>query len=194
MFIETTTRRVPRPLIAALQVALFVTLLTLSARVRIELPGVPAPVTLQTLVVLMTGMILGPRQGAIAVLSYLGLIAIGLPLDSRGLGTAAFIGPTAGYLIAFPMAAFVSGMAYQAEGLKRLLGNLMLGLAATLLIYALGVMGLQSIYQYDINKAITLGVMPFVVVDLAKIVVAAVLVQAGHDSWLRRFAANPFAI
>ena len=71
------------------RIGLFAAITALAAKISIELGG-PVPFTLQTLAVLMTGMLLGARDGALSQLLYVGVIAIGLPLDARGLGAAAF--------------------------------------------------------------------------------------------------------
>jgi biotin transport system substrate-specific component len=79
------------------------------------LPAIPigpvgVPITLQTFAVILTGAVLGPKRGALAVLLYLTLGAIGLPVFAGGTGgLARFMGPTAGYLIAFPLVAALCG-------------------------------------------------------------------------------------
>ncbi|MEL6661527.1 MAG: biotin transporter BioY [Pseudomonadota bacterium] len=89
--------------------AIGVCLLTASSYVSV--PLYPVPVTMQTLAVLMLGVVLGPRDGALTVLSWLGLALAGAPvLANASGGAAAFAGPTVGYLMAFPVAAFLAGM------------------------------------------------------------------------------------
>ena len=73
-------------------IVIFAAITALTARVTIHLPFTPVPITLQTLAVLLSGLVLGSRGGALAQLTYLGLIATGLPLDANGLGAAAFLG------------------------------------------------------------------------------------------------------
>lgn len=71
---------------------------------RVEVPMAPAPVTLQTLAVTLIGALYGWRLGAITVLAWLGQAAMGLPVLASGkFGLAPFVGPTAGYLFAFPL-------------------------------------------------------------------------------------------
>ncbi|WP_029069583.1 biotin transporter BioY [Jonesia quinghaiensis] len=78
----------------------------------IAVAGVPAPITLQTFGVMLAGLVLGARRGGLAVLLYLAIGAAGLPVFSGGnSGLAPFVGATAGYLIAFPVAAFAIGWA-----------------------------------------------------------------------------------
>ncbi|MBE0689717.1 MAG: biotin transporter BioY, partial [Anaerolineae bacterium] len=76
-------------------IAGFALLTTIAA--RISIPMEPVPFTFQPLAVLLAGMVLGARDGMISQLLYVIMIAAGLPLDSRALGPAALLGPTAGY-------------------------------------------------------------------------------------------------
>ncbi len=72
--------------------------------------GLPVPITLQTMGIMLAGLILGPRRGALAVLVFLGLVAVGLPLLSGGRGgLGVFAGPSAGYLAGFVLGAYVTG-------------------------------------------------------------------------------------
>lgn len=75
-----------------LQISIAVLLLSLSAKVTVPLPNTPVPITFQVLAVLLLGLTLGSREAAASVGAYLVAIASGLPLDARGLGTAAFAG------------------------------------------------------------------------------------------------------
>ncbi len=89
MIAELASRRYPLWLVRVFRVALFSVLLALAARVRIELqPNTPVPITGQTLIVFLSGMVLGPVEGAASVIAYVAAIAGGLPLDTRGLGPA----------------------------------------------------------------------------------------------------------
>ena len=91
-------------------VLIFAALTALTARLSFRLPFTPVPITLQVLAVLLAGLVLGARGGAASQLTYLGMIAVGLPFTASGLaGPAAFFSPTAGYLLAFVPAAFVVG-------------------------------------------------------------------------------------
>ena len=89
-------------------IALFAEFTALTARVTLPLPFTPVPITLQVMAVLLAGLVLGPRAGAASQLIYLTTIAAGLPLDAKALGPAALTGPTAGYLMGFVPAAFLS--------------------------------------------------------------------------------------
>ena len=93
--------------------------------------GFPVPITLQSFGIMLTGAVLGARRGASAVLLFLGLVALGLPLLSGGRGgLGVFAGPSAGYLVGFPIAAFVTGWLIDRKGAPFVLGY---GLAAIVL-------------------------------------------------------------
>ena len=76
----------------------------------VPVPLIPVPVTAQTLGVMLAGLLLGPRRAALAILLLLALVALGLPLLSGGRGgLAVFAGPSVGYLIGWPLGAYVTG-------------------------------------------------------------------------------------
>jgi biotin transport system substrate-specific component len=166
-----------------LAVAAFAVLTAVGARLSVWLPGMPVPVSMQTLAVLLSGLLLGPRLGAASQTAYLAAGAAGLPVFAGGLGIAYLFGPTGGFLLAFPVAAAVAGfvaVAARDGGLSRVL---VLGAAcvlATAVVYAGGWAQLAALTG-DPGTALQLGVAPFLAGDAAKIVVAVVL--AG---WLRR--------
>lgn len=82
----------------------------LTASSYVSVPMFPVPVTMQTLAIVLVGALAGPRLGAAMVISWLGLAMMGAPVLAGGkAGFAAFAGPTAGYLAAFPIAAFLAG-------------------------------------------------------------------------------------
>ncbi len=80
-------------------IALFTVLTIIAARVSIPLD--PVPFTLQPLAVVLSGMVLGWRDGLLSQALYVALIAAGMPVDAKGIGSAALVGPTAGFLIGF---------------------------------------------------------------------------------------------
>ena len=127
---SSTGRRVLAVAIGALVVAV-------AAQVRIPLPLTPVPVTLQDLAVLTVGGVLGPAAGVAALITYLGLGLAGLPVFSGGAsGIAWLLGPTGGYLLAFPVAALVMGTVARRSGFGRALVGAFLGM---LVIHAGGV-------------------------------------------------------
>jgi len=158
----------------------FAALTALTARITIELAFTPVPITLQTLAVVLSGLVLGARGGAAAQLLYLGLIAIGLPLDSRALGPAALVGPTAGYLVGFVPAAFVTGwLAERLLGTAGCWGNFVAALAGAVTIYLVGVAWLAMMLGNWL-QAWQVGVLPFIWLDLIKAMIAAGVAESGR--------------
>lgn len=149
-------------------VLIFAALTALTARFSFRLPFTPVPITLQVLAVLLVGLVLGARGGAASQLTYLGMIAVGLPFTASGLaGPATFFSPSAGYLLAFVPAAFVVG-ALARPGWRTVLA----AFAGIAVIYLGGASWLAVWLGGDWAKAWTLGVTPFIAADLAKAVLA----------------------
>jgi len=158
-------------------VAAFATATALGARVAVILPGTPVPFTFQPLFVLLAGALLGARLGAASQALYLTAGIAGLPVFAAGGGAAYLLGPTGGYLMAYPLAAFLAG-AFAHRGPARALGGLLLGLAT---IYAGGLAWLAVVG--DVNAAVALGLRPFVLMDLVKVgIVLAIVWRTGRRS------------
>jgi len=149
-------------------------LLTLSAKASI--PFYPVPMTLQTLVVLALGMILGPRLGAAAVLAYLAQGAVGLPVfagtPEKGIGLAYMMGTTGGYLLGFVVAAYVTGMLAERRWDRNIVTTVAAMVIGNVIIYAFGLAWLGSIVGWD-KPVLAWGMTPFLLGDLAKILIAA---------------------
>ncbi len=143
----------------------------------IVIPLGPVPFTLQVLFVLMAGMILGPRLGALSVTAYLllGLIAPVYAGGTSGLGV--LFGPTGGFLIGFIPGAMLAGLL--ARRSRPSLPRLMLaGLAGLAPIYALGAAWLALQLHLSAGAAIAAGVTPFIALDVAKALVAALATRS----------------
>jgi biotin transport system substrate-specific component len=156
----------------------FALALAAASQVAIPLPGTPVPVTLQPFIVVLAGMMLGPALGTAAMLAYLAAGAVGLPVFSPfgAPGLARFVGPTGGYLIAFPAAAFTAG--YLAQKFPALLGRWM---AATLGIAVLFVGGIAqlTLLTGSFGAALAQGITPFALLDIGKALVAALIARPG---------------
>jgi biotin transport system substrate-specific component len=159
-------------------VIIFAAVTALTARITIFLPFTPVPITLQTLAVVLAGLVLGAHRGALAQVAYLSLIAVGLPSDAQGLGFAAFFGPTAGYLLGFVPAAFVTGWLAERFARHSRWGNFVAAVAGMLVIYLAGASWLAVILG-SWQKAWLVGVTPFILVDLGKAAVAAGVSESG---------------
>ncbi|MFC3299135.1 biotin transporter BioY [Arthrobacter agilis] len=158
-------------------------------------PGIPVgplgvPITLQTLGVMLAGVVLGPARGTAAVLLYLAAGLIGLPVFSGfsgGFGVLA--GPSAGYLLAFPLAALVAGAFARLilRGSARFrTGLLFLGcLAASLLtIHPLGIAGLMVNAGLPLREAVIVDA-AYLPGDVVKNVLAAILAVSVHRAFPR---------
>ena len=141
---------------------------------RIPLPFTPVPITLQTFFVLAAGIYLGGRDAALSQLGYLALGAVGLPVFAGGAGAAHLLGPTAGYLLGFPLAAGLVGAALRPGDSAARATIVCAG--ATLLVLALGATGLAVVLGVGAERAIALGVLPFLPGGALKIAAAVGLV------------------
>ncbi len=158
-----------RTLRRVIGVAIFAMATTFAARVALPLPGTPVPFTFQVVVVILAGAVLGPRLGAASQLAYLATGAAGAPIFAAGGGLPYLLGPTGGYLLAFPLAAFAVGsVAHRVGGVLRLLLGLALGVS---LIHAGGAAWL-AVLTGDLRQALALGVGPFLLMDVVKIGIA----------------------
>jgi biotin transport system substrate-specific component len=179
----TRTFVLPRNATRILAVGAFAALTAISARAAVELPFTPVPVTLQVLVVLLAGLVLGPVDGAASQLAYLAAITAGLPLDARMLGAAAWAAPTAGYLAGFVLCAYAAGwVARRARG--GVPGAELLGCAAGILaLYLVGAAWLTVFFlRGDIAKGFAAGVAPFLPLDALKAAAAALLSASGRGA------------
>ena len=146
--------------------------LLLAVSAQFKIPLYPVPVTGQTLVVLLIGMTYGPRLGGITLAAYLFEGALGLPVFAGGAaGVAVLMGPTAGYLFGFLLAAIAMG--YLAE---RGMGRTVVSTIAAMVIgncvvYLCGALWLANFIGF--GEAIVMGVLPFLYGDALKLVVAA---------------------
>jgi biotin transport system substrate-specific component len=164
-------------------VGAFAALTALSARVTIALPFTPVPVTLQVLAVLLAGLVLGPRDGALSQLAYLAAITAGLPLDAHMLGPAVWLTPDAGYLFGFVAGAFATGWVAE-HARNRLPGaELLAGAAGIFAIYTAGATWLTIFFLHgNLAAGIAAGVAPFILIDTLKAALAAGLSGSGRQA------------
>ncbi len=138
----------------------FAVLMALSARVDISMH--PVPMTMQSWAVLLAGAVLGARWGVVAVLVYLGAAAVGLPVLSDGAGgLSPFTGPTAGYLVAFPIAAGLTGLASERGMLDRPVAGIAVLFVAHLVLLGLGAGWLAR--AMGLEGALAAGFTPFLI-------------------------------
>jgi biotin transport system substrate-specific component len=151
---------------------LFVTVLTAAAaQLSFPLPFTPVPFTIQPMIVLVGAAALGSRLGALSQILYLTLGVMGLPVFAFSpelpQGVARLMGPTGGYLMAYPIAAFLTGLLAE-RGLDRRYFTSILAMSAGLsVIFAGGVLWIARLAGME--TALATGLYPFVVVDVIKV-------------------------
>ena len=181
-----TTRKRRRTSTDLALIAGFAVLIAASSVLAI--PIGPAPITLQTFAVLLAGAALGAVRGFLAVLLYLALGAVGLPVFAGGAaGLAPFAGPTVGYLVGMPLAALATG--FIVERLPRrsvALHTVLIFVAAfvgnAIFVYGLGILGLAWRADMTVGQAFMVN-LAFVPLDLAKIALAAIVAAAVHRAF-----------
>lgn len=173
----------PQPLnLAAIYETLLVSggiaLLALSAQAGFPLPFSPVPVTLQTLVVLWLASAFGVRRGGITIAGYLLVGAVGMPVFTQWSGgLLKLAGPTGGYLVGFLLAGILVGWLAQKGWDRRIPTAFAAMVLGNLVIYALGLAWLSRFVPTE--GLLAAGLYPFVVGDVFKIVLAALLLPAG---------------
>jgi len=190
MYAKTTTWTIRHSLVKeAMVVTFFAALTALGAQVAIRLPFSPVPVTLQVLMVVLTGLVLGSKRGLTSQLGYVAAGALGLPVFAGGSGgLAVLLGPTGGYLMAFPLAAFAAGLIRERLGNGGKFGAFVASCAGVALIYGVGALWLATwlgmggalSWADAFVSAWHLGVAPFILVDLVKAILAAAAFGGGQ--------------
>ncbi|MES2462726.1 MAG: biotin transporter BioY [Armatimonadota bacterium] len=150
-----------------------------SARVVIPLPFTPVPITGQTFGVLLVGMLLGARRGALSLLLYLLEGALNLPVYQGGNGgIIRLLGPTAGYLWSYPFAAFLMGLLVERGWDRTPLRAAAAMLLGGIVILSMGTLWLGCLTG-DLRSAILQGCLPFLPGDIVKTALAATLLPGG---------------
>ena len=146
--------------------------LLLAVSAQFKIPLYPVPVTGQTLVVLLIGMTFGPRLGGITIAAYLFEGALGLPVFAGGAaGVAVLMGPTAGYLFGFLLAAIAMGYLAERGTGRTVVSTIAAMVIGNCVIYLCGALWLANFIGF--GQAIAAGVLPFLYGDALKLVVAA---------------------
>jgi len=144
---------------------------------QVSIPIKPIPFTLQTMVVLLAGAFLGARNGAYSQLLYIFLGAIGLPIFAQTadgtMGFARLIGPTGGYLLAFPVAAYLVGLL--TEKSQKYLTVIISMFVAELVVIAFGTLYLYAAYLHNFVDAVKAGAAIFTVWMVVKVFAAATI-------------------
>jgi biotin transport system substrate-specific component len=166
-------------------VLLMTALTAAAAQVSFSIPFTTVPFTLQPMVVLMAGLALGPRLAVFSQLLYLAAGMMGAPVfawsPTLPMGIARLFGPTGGYLMSYPLAAFVTGYLAARGFDRRYLSSVLAMLAGLVVIYACGTLWLGLFVRtadagpIGLGAALYQGVYPFVGADVAKVLCAAAI-------------------
>jgi biotin transport system substrate-specific component len=176
-------RRTPLNVAMMTRTALMAAVMAVAAQIAIPLPFSPVPFTLQVLAVILSGLLLGLRYGSLSQAIYVLVGAVGAPVFAQfsgGLGVV--LGPTGGYLVSYPLAAAVAGLAARAARdaprRRALLAGFLWGCVGLAAIYALGATWLAVVTHLPFAAALAQGVLPFVPFDLIKVALAALVAVA----------------
>ncbi len=161
--------------------ALFTGLIIVGTFIKVPMP--PVPITLQTLFVILAALLGGFNIGFFSFVVYLILGTIGLPIFSSGGGIGALIGPTGGYLFGMLLATIIAGLISDMGKNKeyKLPYFIIGGLLATIAIYLIGIPWLKLATGMEMAKAIKVGVIPFLIGDVIKLIVAVLLTTKFYD-------------
>ncbi|MCP4349020.1 MAG: biotin transporter BioY [Desulfobacterales bacterium] len=145
----------------------------------IAIPIGPVPIVLQNLFILLAGLLLGSKWGLASVGVYLLAGALGLPVFAGGTGgIARFAGPTGGYLLAFLPAVYLIGFISERIVRHRIIFEIIGMICGSLIIYAIGVTWLKVVTGMTFSKAVTIGMLPFLIGDAIKIAAAVPIAMA----------------
>jgi len=153
-------------------VSLFAALTAVGA--FISIPLYPVPLSLQSLFTLLAAMILGSVMGASSQIIYVLLGVIGLPVFAGfKAGIGILFGPTGGFLLGFIISAYIIGKIVELKKEKNIFYYFLVGIIGTIILYIIGITQLSLVTGIGIEKAITVGMLPFLPGDILKIIAAS---------------------
>ncbi len=148
---------------------------------QVKVPLLPVPITLQTFGVLLIGLSYGSRLGALTLAAYLAEGAAGLPVFAGGAGGFQHLGgPTAGYLWGFLAAAWVVGYLVEQGWNRSILFLALAALVGNIMLYVPGLLWLNYAFLQSWEKTIAVGLVPFLLGDVIKLVLAVAILHAAH--------------
>ncbi|MCW2809910.1 MAG: BioY family protein [Friedmanniella sp.] len=151
----------------------------------LAVPGFGVPITAQTLGVMLAGAVLGARRGFLSLLLFVGLVALGLPLLAGGRGgLGVFAGPSVGFLVGFPFAAFVTGwLSERRTGRYRLGWGIAAALVGGVVVeYVFGIAGIALVAHTSLLAALS-STAVFIPGDVVKAVLAALVARGVHAAY-----------
>ena len=156
--------------------ALFTAIICISAYISIPLPFTPVPITLQTAAVMLCAVLLGGKKGAMAVILYVILGAVGLPVFSGGKGViGVLVGATGGYIWGFIPAAYITGKITEIFTIKSFKAYFAVMALGVVIIYIAGTMQYSFTANISFTAALASAVTPFIFADTVKIAAAAMI-------------------
>lgn len=161
-------------------IALFAALIAALGLIPAFSLGFGVPITAQTLAIMLCGTVLGAKRGTLAVLLFLLMVAVGLPLLAGGRGgLGVFAGPTAGFLFGWPVAAFITGLIVESwRSVNLTLVAIFASIVGGIIVlYAFGIVGMSIVLDRTLVEAAAL-VTAFIPGDVAKAIVAGILTAA----------------
>ena len=168
----------------AVAVLFFAALTAAAAQISVPLPFTQVPFTFQPTVVLLSGLVLGPRLGLASQVVYLAAGIAGFPVFAASAtlapGVGRLLGPTGGYLMSYPLAAFVAGVFSRRGFDRRYLTSIVAMALGLVVIYTCGTLWLAFAAvgrtAAGLSAAFATGVAPFVIADVVKLAAAAGIV------------------
>ncbi|KEH92736.1 BioY family protein [Clostridium botulinum C/D str. BKT12695] len=155
-------------------VAMFTAITAVLAQISIPLPFTTVPITMQVFAIYLSEIILGRKLGFISQIVYLLLGSIGAPVFAHfSGGMQCVLGPTGGFLIGFPIVTYIIGMIPDKK--LSVIKSISLLIISIILLYAMGVIQLSIVTKISLSKAIIIGALPFIPLDIVKIIVAYVV-------------------
>ncbi|MCL2018679.1 MAG: biotin transporter BioY [Oscillospiraceae bacterium] len=158
-------------------IGIFAAVIAVMAQISFPLPG-GIPVTLQTFAIMLAGIVLGARKGAVAVLVYVLLGAVGAPVFAGfGGGLGIIVGRTGGFIVTFPLLALCAGIGEGMYSRGRAIGKVWLfsWLAVGVLVnYLFGLLWFSHITSFDLLTSLSYCIVPFIPGDALKLILAAV--------------------
>lgn len=183
---RTISESVPGRIILAVSAT---ALVAACAHVSVPLPFTPVPLTLQNFAVLLVGMVLGPVAGFSAMVLYLAEGAMGLPVFNPAGpgGVAQLLGPTAGFLFSYPLAAAAAGLVVRSmrQAKTSFSRGIIAGVVASVIIFSFGAGWLATLLHLSASAAWHLSIAPFLLGEVVKVTAAATgfsLIQRWRNS------------
>lgn len=152
--------------------------LALASKINFILPFTPVPISLQTFAVLLLSMMVG-RMSVYIVSLWIFEGVLGFPVFAKGHGLVYLLGPTGGYIFGFLVASYICGYLAKCGFDKSFVKTFLAMILGNLIIYFFGILWLLKFVNFDLSKAICIGISPFIIGDVLKIFTATIILPSG---------------